>query len=83
MLINETLQYQYGAYIMSDTAIIVAMTVTTLQEVAQQAASLGTGLLNAAPGEKGGQPNASVLYLLETSELLKKLAEECEKLGKI
>lgn len=82
MLINETLQNQYGAYIMSDTAIITAMTVTTIHEVAQQAAALGTGLLNAAPGEKSGQPNDSVLYLLETSELLNKIAEECEKIGK-
>lgn len=82
MLINETLNYQYGAYIMSDAVIITTMTVTALQEVAKQASALGTGLLNAAPGDKSGQPNASVLYLLETSELLNKLADECIKMGK-
>lgn len=81
MLINETLQYQYGAHIMSDTAIITAMTVATLHEVAQQASTLGTGLLNAMPGDKSGQPNPSVVYLLEISELLNKIAEECEKTG--
>ncbi len=83
MLVSEVLpHYRIGAYIMTDTALIVANAASTLTEIAKQAETLGSGLLNAAPGEKGGKPNASVLYLLETSELLKKLADECSKLDK-
>lgn len=77
MLIREDYLYETGMVIvMSDTAIIAASARTTLLEIAKQAGALGTGLQNAAPGDKGGSPNNSVQYLLTISEELIKIAEE-------
>jgi hypothetical protein len=65
---------------MTDNAVLAATIKTTLLEIAKQASALGTGLLNAAPGDKSGTPNNSVSYLLNTSENLTKIAEECGKI---
>ena len=65
---------------MSDIAIIAASVQATLKEIAKQASALGTGLQNAAPGEKAGTPNNSIQYLLSTAENIAKVAEECGKL---
>lgn len=65
---------------MTDLAIIKATAKTSLLEIAKQAAALGNGLQNAAPGDRAGSPNNSVQYLLSTAESLAKIAEECEKL---
>lgn len=67
--------------VMSDLAILAASVKTTLLDIAKQASALGVGLQNAAPGDKLGVPNSSVQYLLETSELLTKIANECEALS--
>lgn len=81
MLISKRELSKTGVVIaMSDIMIIAASAKTTLLEIAKQAAALGTGLQNAAPGDKTGAPNNSVQYLLQTSEVLTKLAEDCEKL---
>lgn len=65
---------------MSDAAILAASVKTTLLEVARQAGALGSGLQNAAPGDKLGVPNNSVMYLLGISESLNVIAEECGKI---
>jgi len=78
MLTNDLPQMGV-VYIMSDLAILAASVKTTLIEIAHHAAALGTGLQNAAPGEKIGAPNNSVQYLLNISEVLLKTAEECDK----
>lgn len=65
---------------MSEMAIIAASMKSTLKEIAKQATALGTGLQNAAPGDKTGAPNNSVQYLLSIAENLGKIAEECDKL---
>jgi len=65
---------------MSDIAIIAASVQATLKEIAKQASALGTGLQNAAPGEKAGTPNNSIQYLLSTAENIAKVSEECGKL---
>ncbi|MBX3709863.1 MAG: hypothetical protein KIT56_04705 [Gammaproteobacteria bacterium] len=65
---------------MSDALILAASIKTELLEVAKQAGALGTGLQNAAPGDKAGAPNHSVSYLLGISEGLTKIAQECEEL---
>lgn len=78
MLVRDDYLNQSGmVLIMSDTAIITSTARTTLLEIAKQAAALGTGLQNAAPGDKTGAPNNSVQYLLAISEALSKIAEEC------
>lgn len=64
---------------MSDLAILVAMAKATLQEVSKQAAGLGTGLQNAAPGDKTNAPNNSVEYLLAISDALEKSSRKCEE----
>ena len=64
---------------MTDDAVLTATIKTTLLEIARQASALGTGLYNAAPGDKTGTPNNSVSYLLAASENLTKIAEECGK----
>lgn len=66
-------------FIMSDLTILAGSVKTTLLEIAHHASALGTGLQNAAPGDKTGTPNNSVQYLLGISESLLKIAEECEK----
>lgn len=63
---------------MSDLTILAATIKASLQEVAKQAAGLGTGLQNAAPGDKAGKPNNSVEYLLTISDTLEKFATQCE-----
>jgi hypothetical protein len=52
----------------------------SLQEIAKQALALGSGLQNAAPGDKSGIPSKSVLYLLDTAEQLSAIVKECEAL---
>ncbi len=64
---------------MSDVAILAASVQMTLTEIAKQARALGTGLQNAAPGDKTGAPNNSVQYLLSTSENIIKAAEDCRQ----
>jgi len=66
--------------IMSDAAILAANTIVELRKIAKQAAALGEGLQNAAPGDKSGKPNNSVDYLLAIAEALTKAAEQCEKM---
>lgn len=79
MIINKTEFHQPGiVIIMSDVTIIAASTKNSLLELSKQTSALGIGLQNAAPGEKLGKPNNSVQYLLETSESLAKIAEECD-----
>ena len=81
MLIRENELIQSGVVIvMTDTAIIAASAKNTLLEIAKQAGALGSGLQNAAPGEKTGTPNNSVQYLMAISEALTKVAEECGKI---
>ena len=46
----------------------------------KQASALGTGLQNAALGEKAGAPNPSVQYLLDISDELNLLAAKCDEL---
>jgi hypothetical protein len=65
--------------IMSDLRILAVSTRGSLLEIAKQAAALGTGLQNAAPGDKTGTPNNSVQYLLAISAGLNKIALECEQ----
>lgn len=81
MLKREVSFYQWGAVsVMSDVAILAASAKVTLLEVVKQTNALATGLLNAAPGNKTGAPNETVLYLQSISEVLAKIAEECDKL---
>lgn len=65
---------------MSELAIWAATIKTALRDVGKQAAALGTGLQNAAPGDKTGTPNNSVQYLVDTSEHLDQVAEQIEKM---
>lgn len=76
-LMNEEVLNR-AVIIMSEIAVLAASAKTTLNEIAKQAMALGTGLQNAAPGEKSGSPNNSVQYLLTTSEALAKIAAECD-----
>ncbi|VVC75123.1 hypothetical protein AQUSIP_03990 [Aquicella siphonis] len=66
---------------MSDAVILAASVKTTLLEIAKQAGALGTGLQNAAPGDKSGTPNNSVSYLLSIADSLAKIANECDKIS--
>jgi len=52
----------------------------SLQDIANQALTLGTGLQNAAPGNKLTEPNNAIQYLLETAEGLADVAEKCKDL---
>lgn len=82
MLINESILHQHTRVnIMSELAILAALTKSTLSEVSKQASALAAGLQNAAPGvEKiSVVPNKSIQYLVETSEELTKSCEECEQ----
>ena len=81
MLNSRNVFYKTGMIVvMSDIAIITASAKTTIQEVAKQASALGTGLLNAAPGDISGTPNNSIQYLLAISDELGKIVEQCDKL---
>lgn len=81
MIIRQTEIYPIRVIsYMSDAAILAASIKTGLLDVAKQAAALGTGLQNAAPGTKAGAPNNSVSYLLAVSDSLSKLAQECGKI---
>jgi hypothetical protein len=62
---------------MSDVAIIAALIKSTLLEISKQELALGTGLQNAAPGDKSGVPNKSVQYLLDGADYFAKLALQC------
>jgi hypothetical protein len=66
--------------IMSDMDILAATIKSNLREIAKQAAALGTGLQNAAPGNKIDTPNNSIQYLLSVSDVLVKVADDCELL---
>lgn len=66
--------------IMSELAIWAVTVKTALRDVAKQAAALGTGLQNAAPGDKTGAPNNSVQYLVDTSDQLDRVVEQIEKM---
>ena len=61
---------------MSDLAIVAAGAKSTCQEIAKQAHALGTGLANAAPGDRTGMPNNSVQYLVATAESLQGIVDE-------
>jgi hypothetical protein len=63
---------------MSDNTYLATMVQSALQDIAKQALTLGTGLQNAAPGDKVKQPNMVISYLLETADNLNQLAKECE-----
>lgn len=79
MLKSEVVEsvFEVGRVIvMSDLAIVAASAKSTCQEIAKQAHALGTGLANAAPGDKMGTPNNSVQYLLDTAESLQKVVDE-------
>jgi hypothetical protein len=82
MLINEN-KFKRGGIVvvMNDLAIIVALVKGIFLEIAKQELALGTGLQNAAPGDKTGQPNKSVQYLLDGADALTKLAEQCDELS--
>lgn len=69
--------------IMSELAILTESVRSTLLDVSGQAAKLGTGLMNAAPGDKGGVPNPSIQYLIAIADELAKCAEQCEKLSSV
>jgi hypothetical protein len=64
--------------IMSDLRILMVSATGSFLEIARQANALGTGLQNAAPGDKAGTPNSSVQYLLKISEVLTELAKQLE-----
>ncbi|HLB41436.1 MAG TPA: hypothetical protein VJN02_01045 [Gammaproteobacteria bacterium] len=68
---------------MIDIVQLIATATTTLNELSEQAAILGTGLQNAAPGNKTGTPNNAVQYLLDTSASLSKISKECEGLSSV
>jgi hypothetical protein len=68
--------------VMSDIAIITSSVKATLSEIKEQAAKLGIGLSNAAPGSVTGTPNNSIQYLLKTADFLSASIENCEKLLK-
>ena len=81
MLINEANHYQARmVIIMSDMDILAATIKSTLRDIAKQAGALGTGLQNAAPGNKTDTPNNSVQYLLGVSDVLAKTADDCDDL---
>lgn len=65
---------------MSELAIWAATIKTAIHDIGKQAAALGTGLQNAAPGDKTGTPNNSVQYLVDTSEQLDRVVEQIEKM---
>jgi len=65
---------------MSELKIWAATVRTAIHDISKQAAALGTGLQNAAPGDKSGSPNNSVQYLVDTSEHLDHVAEQIEKM---
>lgn len=66
---------------MADLDEITVATAARLQELAQQASRLGTGLQNAAPVEKTGVSNPSIQYLFGVADILSKATKECIKLG--
>lgn len=79
MILRESSFRSEVFHYMSDSAILAATVKTTLLEIAKQAAALGSGLQNAAPGDKTGAPNNSINYLLSAAENLYKAADECDK----
>lgn len=66
---------------MIDSAQLISMAIIEFQELSRQTNSLGLGLQNAAPGNKTGTPNLSIQYLLDTSQELSEIANQCEKLN--
>ncbi len=80
MLVKSECYQSRVVIFMTDIAIITATAKDSLLDIAKQSSALGIGLQNAAPGDKTGTPNNSVQYLLDISEELLQLAEECDKL---
>jgi len=68
------------AFVMSEMDILAATVKTTLRDIAKQAAGLGSGLQNAAPGDKAEKPNHSVQYLMGIAGALEKVVAECDAL---
>lgn len=66
---------------MGDIAQQVALTRQTMLELAKQVSALGTGLTNAAPGDKAGTPNPSIQYLTAMAEVLETYAKACDDLS--
>lgn len=66
--------------IMSDLALLIASTKTTILQIAQQSNALANGLQNVAPGTKTGVANNSVQYLFGITDDLIKIADRCEEL---
>ena len=84
MLVNEvSANYLLpkGVIVMTDVVMITQSVQTILFEIAKQTQVLGTGLQNAAPGDKENLP-PSIQYLFEVSEYLKQQAAACEKLSR-
>lgn len=79
-MLSDVVEFVSRGCLVSDLAIIAASTKSTLLEVSKQANALGTGLQNAALGEKAGVPNPSVQYLLDISDELTLLAAKCDEL---
>ncbi|OGT38575.1 MAG: hypothetical protein A3F11_04800 [Gammaproteobacteria bacterium RIFCSPHIGHO2_12_FULL_37_14] len=65
---------------MIDIAQLISTTTISLNELSKQTTALGTGLQNAAPGNKNGNPSNSVQYLLDISDALADIAKKCEEL---
>lgn len=79
-MLKRVPQIEWWGTEMSDFAVIAASMQSSLQEIAKQAESLGTGLQNAAPSVRFGASNSSVQYLLSIAEELNKIAESCGQL---
>lgn len=67
--------------LMGDIAQQVVFTKQTLLELAKQVHTLGTGLTNAAPGDKAGLPNPSIQYLTAIADTLEAHAKLCDELS--
>ena len=65
---------------MIDIIQIATQAKVTLSEIANHAFLLGTGLQNAAPGDKSGKGNDSINYLLSIAELLRQLTIELNQI---
>lgn len=70
----------WGEYMHNRPEVLVAVVKTSLEEIAKQAAALGAGLQNVAPGvgtPNFGAPNNSISYLLAIADLLFKISSLC------
>ncbi len=80
-MLSEAVDFIPGGYLMSDLAILAVSTKSALLDLGKQTNTLGTGLQNAAVGDKSGAPNLSVQYLLDISDELVRLAAKCDELS--